>query len=72
MEQHHEITADWEEKKFPGTDLEWNHTEQHSKTTCLIYINGYIEKLLIRYGHPQPLKPQLSPHKHREMTYGSK
>ena len=35
-------------------------------------MNTYIEKLIIKYGHPQPRKPQLSPHKHRDMTYGSK
>ena len=35
-------------------------------------MNGYIYKLFIKYGHPRPRKPQLSPHKHREVTYGSK
>ena len=35
-------------------------------------MNGYIDKLLIKYGHPRPLKQQLSPHKHREVTYGAK
>ena len=35
-------------------------------------MNTYIDKLIIKYGHPQPRKPQLSPHKHREVTYGSK
>ena len=35
-------------------------------------MNGYIDKFLIKYGHPRPLKPQLSPHKHREVTYGAK
>ena len=35
-------------------------------------MNAYIDKLIIKYGHPQPWKPQLSPHKHREVKYGSK
>ena len=32
----------------------------------------YIEKVLLNYGHPIPKKPQLSPHKHREVIYGAK
>ena len=35
-------------------------------------MNGYIHKLLIKYIHPRPHKPQLSPHKHRGVTYGAK
>ena len=29
-------------------------------------------KVLLKYGHPSPKKPQLSPHKHREVIYGAK
>ena len=65
LEQHYEITANWEGKKFVGIDLEWDYTEQHSNRTCCISMNGYIDKLLIKYGHPRPCKPQISPHKHR-------
>ena len=35
-------------------------------------MNGYIEKVLLKYGHPLPSKAQLSPHKHREVIYGAK
>ena len=35
-------------------------------------MNGYIDKLLMKYGHPRPSKAQLSPNKHREGVYGSK
>jgi hypothetical protein len=28
--------------------------------------------MLIKHDHPMPLKPQLSPHKHREIQYGAK
>ena len=28
--------------------------------------------LLLKYGHKSPTKPQLSPHRHREINYGSK
>ena len=35
-------------------------------------MNGYIEKVLLKYGQPRPSKAQLSPHKHREVIYGAK
>ena len=72
LEQHYKITADLEGKKFAGIDLEWKYTEQHSKRNCHISMNGYIDKLLIKYRHPRPRKPKLSPHNHREVTYWSK
>ena len=35
-------------------------------------MDGYIAKVLLKYGHPRPKKTQLSPHKHREVIYGAK
>ena len=35
-------------------------------------MKGYISKVLLKYGHPIPKKPQFSPHKHREVIYGAK
>ena len=35
-------------------------------------MNGYIEKVLLKYGHPRSSKAQLSTHKHSEVIYGEK
>ena len=35
-------------------------------------MNGYIQKVLLKYGHPRPSKAQLSPHKHHEVIFGAK
>ena len=35
-------------------------------------MDGYIDKLLIKYNHTIPIKHQLSPHFHREIVYGAK
>ena len=35
-------------------------------------MDGYIVNLLLKYGHKAPAKPQLSPHRQREINYGSK
>ena len=72
LEEHYEIAADWEGKKFAGIDLEWNYVAKHCDRTCRLSMKGYIDTLLIKYGHPRPKKPQLSPHKHREINYGAK
>ena len=39
---------------------------------CRLSMDGYIDKLLIKYNHTIPTKPQLSPHRHREIVYGAK
>ena len=72
LEQNYEITADWEGKKFVGIYLAWNYDKKHAKRTCPISMNGYIDKVLMKYGHSRPSKAQLSRHKHCEMTYGTK
>ena len=53
-------------------DLVWDYNDQHANRTCRISMNGYIENVLLKYGHPQPSKAQLSPHKHCEVIYGTK
>ena len=35
-------------------------------------MDGYIQDVRTRFGHPDPIKPQHSPHKHREIVYGAK
>ena len=72
LEQHYEIISNWEGKIFSGIELELNYTEQHYRRTCRISMNGYIAKFLIKYVHPLPHNPQLSPHKHHEVTFGTK
>ena len=72
IEQNYDIVADWEGKKFAGIDLACNYDEQHVKRTFHISMNGYIYKELMKYGDSLPRKSQLSPHKHREVTYGAK
>ena len=32
----------------------------------------YIEKTFLKYSHTKPTHPQLTPHKHWEIKYGSK
>ena len=44
----------------------------HSQRTCCLSIEGYIAYQLLKYGHKASAKPQLSPHRHSKLNYGSK
>ena len=72
LDQNYEITKDWEGGGVAGIDLAWDYNYRHTNPTCRISMDGYITKVLLKYGHPCPSKPQLSPHKHCEVIYGAK
>ena len=72
MEDHYTLTMDWEGGKFAGVNLDWNYASNHIKRTCRLSMDGYIDKLLIKYYHTIPTKPQLSPHFHRKIVFGNK
>ena len=70
LEQNYEINTNWEGTKFVGIDLDWYYNVRHANWTCHISMNGYITIMLLKYVHPCPRKPQISPHKHCEVIYG--
>ena len=72
LKEHHEFSQDWKGEKFAGIDLQWNYAAKHRDRTCRLSMNNYIATLLIKFGHPTPKKPQLSPHKCKTVNYGSK
>ena len=63
LKEHHEISQEWERKKFARIDLQWDYAVKQRDRTCLLYVKHYIADLLLTLGHPMPKKPQLSPHK---------
>ena len=72
LKNHHYIYRYWEGNKFAGIDLYWNFATKNCDRTCCLSIKNYIKTLLVKLNHPMPSKPQLSPHKCREVKYGSK
>jgi hypothetical protein len=68
LQQDYTVTTDWAGTKFAGIDLTWNYKIR----MCRLSMNGYIAVLLLKYNHTPPRKPQHSPHKHRDITYGAK
>ena len=70
LKNHHDISQDWEGKKFSGIDLDWNYATKLCDRTCRLSMKNYMKILLVKLNHPMPRKLQLSPHKFREVKYG--
>ena len=62
----YEVTVDWTGKTYLGIDIGWEYKEGHVD----ISIPDYIPKALIRVNHPDPKKPQCSPHRCTDPAYG--
>ena len=67
LKKYHNITEDWEGKKYSGIDLKW----YCDKRTCRATMDGYILEIRTKYQHMHPKKSQYSPHKHRPIDYGA-
>ena len=55
LKKYHNITEDWEGKKYDGIDLKWDY----EKRTCRATMDGYILDLRNKFQQMQPKKPQL-------------
>ena len=54
LKRYHNITEDWEGKKYAGIDLKW----EYEKRTCRATMDGYILNLRNKYGHITQKKTQ--------------
>ena len=61
------MTVDWQGKKYVGISLEWDYDAR----TLLTSVPGYVEKLLKKFGHPKPAKPQHAPATAAPIQYGT-
>ncbi len=53
---------------FAGMTLKWNYSPNHAKRSCCLSVLGYICNVRANYKHSMPIKRQLSPHKHHEIS----
>jgi hypothetical protein len=67
LRDNYTITTDWTGKRYAGIVIEWNYTKRACRTTMV----GYITDVSTRFGHPDSIKPEHSPHQHREIIYGA-
>jgi hypothetical protein len=67
LKKFHGVQCNMAGETFAGMDIEWNYTARH----CRISMPGYISLLLLKFKHPHPAKPWLSPYKCLPVAYGS-
>ena len=68
LQKDYKITEDWEGTNYCGIDINWNYEEGWVDTD----MTGYGQRGLTRFNHPKPSRPQHSPSKWTEPTYGAK
>ena len=69
LESNYEaVSVDWDGELLCGIKLEWDYQNQ----TVDLSMPGYITKLLHRFSHPIPKKPEHQPHYHVNQQYGIK
>jgi hypothetical protein len=68
IKEKYEVTEDWTGDLYCGITLKWKYTEQWLD----ISMPGYIKKLLLKYKHRMPTKPQHCPYAPAPKQYGAK
>ncbi len=67
LKQDYEININWEGMLYLGLMLNRDYTKRKDNLS----MPGYIEKKLVQFGHVLPIKPQMQPHPHTILTYGT-
>jgi hypothetical protein len=60
------VTTDWKGELYCGLTLHWDYTAR----TVDLSMPGYIPAALHKFQHPEPLRPQHSPHHWDRPNYG--
>ena len=68
IKEKYELTEDWAGDLYCGITLRWDY----SARTVDISMPGYIKKLLQKYKHKMPIKPQHCPYTPAPKQYGAK
>ncbi len=66
LRQHYEVEEDWTGKLYCGISLKWDYERRHVD----ISMPGYVDKLLARFEHKPPSKPQHSPYAAQPRPFG--
>ncbi len=68
LKKYHGVQFNMDGDKFAGIHIKWDYPGRR----CCVSMDGYIENLLIKFKHPRPTKPRLSPYKCAPIAYGAK
>jgi hypothetical protein len=68
LKKYHRVQFNMASDKLAGIAIKWDYPGKR----CQISMPGYIDNLLIKFKHPRPSKPQLSPYACLPISYGAK
>lgn len=68
LKKYHGVQFNMAGDKLVGISIKWDYLGKR----CCISMPGYIDNLLIKFKHPRPMKPRLSPHTALPTSYGAK
>ncbi len=68
LKKYHGVQFNMAGNKLGGITIKWDYPGKHFQ----ISMPGYIDNLLIKFKHPHPSKPQLSPYACLPTSYGAK
>ena len=68
IKETYEVIEDWTGDLYCGITLKWNYVDRWLG----ISVPGYIKKLLLKYKHCMPTKPQHCPYAPAPKQYGAK
>jgi hypothetical protein len=67
LKKYHGVQVNMAGDKLASMDINWDFAGKR----CCINMPGYIDNLLLKFKHPCPHKPCLSPHKCLPISYGA-
>jgi hypothetical protein len=68
LKKFHDVQCNMAGDKLAGIAIQWDYPGKR----CRLSMPGYIDNLLLKFKHPHPLKPQLSPYACLPISYGTK
>jgi hypothetical protein len=68
LKKIHGVQCNMSKDKLASIAIQWDYPGKH----CRLSMPGYIDNLLLKFKHPRPLKPRLSPYTCLPISYSIK
>ena len=68
LKKFHGVQFNMAGDKLAGISIQWDYPRKR----CRLSMPGYIDNLLLKFKHPRPTKPRLSPYACIPISYGAK
>jgi hypothetical protein len=67
LNEHYKCSQDWNGARYLGMNIDWDYINKNVHVSML----DYVPEALVRFQHPQPIKPQHQPYPHVKPIYGA-